>query len=143
MAVPPRQSGRRRIFRMTMASIPKNVHRVERFLIKVNAVLKINDERFSTLLVVLTEAVNNAITHGNKRNPAKKVVVTCVREVDMLVVTVKDEGKGFNPDTVPDPIHEDNLLRESGRGVFLMRQLMESVSYNKNGNEVTMRMKIS
>ena len=142
MAAAPRQYGRGRTFRMTMASIPKNVHRVERFLIKVNVVLKINDERFSTLLVVLTEAVNNAITHGNKRNPTKKVIVTCVREGDMLVVTVKDEGKGFNPNTVPDPIHEDNLLRESGRGVFLMRQLMESVSYNKNGNEVTMRMKI-
>ncbi len=108
----------------------------------MNAVLKIKDERFSTLLVVLTEAVNNAITHGNKRNPAKKVIVTCVRESDALVVTVKDEGNGFNPDAVPDPIHEDNLLRESGRGVFLMRQLMESVSYNKDGNEVTMKMKI-
>lgn len=124
-----------------MASIPKNVHRVERFLMKMNAVLKINDERFSTLLVAVTEAVNNAITHGNKRNPSKKVFVTCVCERDALVVTVKDEGKGFNPDAVPDPIHEDNLLRESGRGVFLMRQLMESVSYNKNGNEVTMRIK--
>ena len=128
---------------MTLASIPKNVHRVERFLIKMNAVLKINDERFSTLLVVLTEAVNNAITHGNKRNPAKRVIVTCMRDDDVLVVIVKDEGKGFNPDAVPDPIHEDNLMRESGRGVFLMRQLMESVSYNKNGNEVTMRMKLS
>ena len=142
MAGAPRQRGRGRVFRMTIASIPKNVHRVERFLMKMNTVLKINDERFSTLLVVLTEAVNNAITHGNKRNPAKKVFVTCVREGDALVVTVKDEGKGFNPDAVPDPIHEDNLLRESGRGVFLMRQLMESVNYNKNGNEVTMRMKI-
>lgn len=143
MAAPPRRRGRGRVFRMTMASIPKNVHRVEGFLVKVNAVLKFNDERFSTLLVVLTEAVNNAITHGNKRNPAKKVVVTCLREGDALVVSVKDEGKGFDPDAVPDPIHADNLLRETGRGVFLMRQLMESVSYNKRGNEVTMRMKIS
>lgn len=142
MAASPRQRGRGRVFRMTMASIPKNVHRVERFLMKMNAVLKINDERFSTLLVVMTEAVNNAITHGNKRNSAKKVIVTCMREGDALVVTVKDEGKGFNLEAVPDPIHEDNLLRESGRGVFLMRQLMESVSYNKNGNEVTMRMKV-
>ena len=143
MAAAPRQRGKRRVFRMTMASIPRNVHRVERFLVKMNTVLKTNDERLSTLLVVLTEAVNNAITHGNKRNPHKRVIVTCVRDGEALVVTVKDEGKGFNPDAVPDPIHEDNLLRESGRGVFLMRQLMESVSYNKNGNEVTMRMKIA
>ncbi len=125
-----------------MASDPKNVHRIEDFLLKMNATLKINEEKFSTLLVVVTEAVNNAIIHGNKRNPQRKVVVTCLRNGHVLVVKVKDEGKGFDPDAVPDPIHEDNLLRESGRGVFLMRQLMESVSYNKKGNEVTMTMKM-
>lgn len=129
-------------FRITMASDPKNVHRIEDFLLKMNATLKINDEKFSTLLVVVTEAVNNAIIHGNKRNPQRKVVVTCLRNGHVLVVKVRDEGKGFDPDGVPDPIHEDNLLRESGRGVFLMRQLMESVSYNKKGNEVTMTMKM-
>ena len=142
MAATPRQGSARKVYRMTMASIPKNVHRVEKFLMNMSAGLKIGDERFSTLLVVLTEAVNNAIVHGNKRNPGKRVVVTCVREKDVLMVTVKDEGNGFNPEKVPSPIHENNLLRETGRGVFLMRQLMEGVSYNKKGNEVTMRMKI-
>lgn len=111
-------------------------------MMNMSSVLKIGDEGFSTLLVVLTEAVNNAIIHGNKGNSAKKVVVTCMREKDTLIVKVKDEGNGFNPDEVPNPIHEENLLRETGRGVFLMRQLMETVHYNKNGNEVTMRMKI-
>jgi serine/threonine-protein kinase RsbW len=142
VAATPRQRGAPKICRMTMASNPKNVHRVEKFLMNMSSVLKIGDEGFSTLLVVLTEAVNNAIIHGNKGNPAKKVVVTCIREKDGLIVKVKDEGNGFNPDEIPNPIHEENLLRETGRGVFLMRQLMETVHYNKNGNEVTMRMKI-
>jgi len=129
-------------FRMTMVSDPKNVHRVEEFLLKMNSALHIDDEKFGSLLVVVTEAVNNAIIHGNKRNPSKKVILTCTRRGNVLVIKVKDEGKGFNPSAVPNPIHEDNLLRESGRGVFLMHQLMDKVSFNANGNEVTMMMKI-
>jgi serine/threonine-protein kinase RsbW len=125
-----------------MGSDPKNVHRVEEFLLKINSALNIDDEKFGSLLVVVTEAVNNAIIHGNKRNPTKKVALTCTHRGNNLVIKVKDEGKGFNPETVPDPIHEDNLLRETGRGVFLMRQLMEKVRFNADGNEVTMTMKI-
>ncbi len=125
-----------------MGSDPKNIHHVEEFLLKMNSVLNIDDEKFGSLLVVVTEAVNNAIIHGNRRNPSKKVVVTCERRGKVLIVKVKDEGKGFNPHTVPNPVHEDNLLRESGRGVFLMHQLMETVSFNENGNEVTMTMKM-
>jgi len=125
-----------------MVSDPKNVHRVEEFLLKMNSALHIDDEKFGSLLVVVTEAVNNAIIHGNKRNPSKKVILTCTRRGNVLVIKVKDEGKGFNPSAVPNPIHEDNLLRESGRGVFLMHQLMDKVSFNANGNEVTMMMKI-
>ncbi len=125
-----------------MGSDPKNIHRVEEFLLNMNSALHIDDEKFGSLLVVVTEAVNNAIIHGNKRNPSKKVVVTCSRRGKVLVIKVKDEGKGFDPDAVPNPIHEENLLRETGRGVFLMRQLMEKVSYNANGNEVTMTMKM-
>ena len=125
-----------------MGSDPKNIHRVEEFLLNMNSALHIDDEKFGSLLVVVTEAVNNAIIHGNKRNPSKKVVVTCSRRGKVLVIKVKDEGKGFDPDAIPNPIHEENLLRETGRGVFLMRQLMEKVSYNANGNEVTMTMKM-
>ena len=142
MAAKPRRRTAQKTFQIAMESDPKNVHCVEEFLLKMNAVLDIDDEKFSSLLVVVSEAVNNAIIHGNKRNPAKKVVVKCVLHGNVLVVKVKDEGKGFNPQTVPNPIHENNLLRESGRGVFLMRQLMENVSFNEKGNEVTMKMKV-
>ena len=62
-----------------MGSDPKNIHRVEEFLLNMNSALHIDDEKFGSLLVVVTEAVNNAIIHGNKRNPSKKVVVTCTR----------------------------------------------------------------
>ena len=124
-----------------MASDPKNVHRVEQFLLKMNSSLKFSDEQLGTLLVVVTEAVNNAIIHGNRRNASKKVVVTGTVQDHLLLIKVKDEGKGFDPQGIPNPIDEGNLLRESGRGVFLMRQLAENVSYNSRGNEVTMKIR--
>jgi serine/threonine-protein kinase RsbW len=142
VATHSRRRTAQKTFRITMGSDSKNIHRVEEFLLKMNSVLNIDDEKFGSLLVVVTEAVNNAIIHGNKRNPSKKVVVTCTRRGNVLVIKVKDEGKGFNPSIIPNPIHEDNLLRETGRGVFLMHQLMEKVSFNANGNEVTMTMKM-
>ena len=131
----------RKSFRFTMASNPRNIHRVEQFLLKINSAVKFSDEQFGTLLVIVTEAVNNAIIHGNKRDAAKKVIVTGTVADHLLTVTVKDEGKGFNPRRLPNPIDEGNLLRESGRGVFLMRQLAEQVSYNSRGNEVTLKIK--
>ena len=108
----------------------------------MNGTLKMDEEKLHSLLVVVTEAVNNSIMHGNKRNRSKKVHISCSTNGRVLTVKVRDEGKGFNPEIVPNPLQEDNLLRESGRGVFLMRQLMDSVTYNKNGTEVVMSMKM-
>lgn len=141
MTAAPRRSTAQKSFRITLGSEPKNVHRVEEFLLKMNAVLKFSDEKFGTLLIVVTEAVNNAIIHGNKRDPSKKVVVTGTVKDHLLLIKVRDEGKGFNPHGIPNPIDEGNLLRETGRGIFLMRQLAENVNYNSRGNEVTMKIR--
>ncbi|HTR81489.1 MAG TPA: ATP-binding protein [Bacteroidota bacterium] len=142
MTATTRRRGNQKSFRITLRSNPQNIHRVEKFLLKITSGLGIDDERFSSLLVVITEAVNNAIIHGNKRNPAKRIGIVGHIQDGQLVVKVKDEGVGFNPHNIPNPIDEGNLLRESGRGVFLMRQLAEHVSYNEKGNEVTIKMKI-
>ncbi|HTY11868.1 MAG TPA: ATP-binding protein [Bacteroidota bacterium] len=142
MAAHSRQRTAAKVFRITLRSDPKSVHRVEEFLIRMNSSLHLDEEKLGSLLVVVTEAVNNAIIHGNKRDPAKKVIVTGTRKGHALTIRVKDEGKGFDPSAIPNPVHEDNLLRESGRGVFLMHQLMEKVSFNAHGNEVTMTMTI-
>ncbi|MDE3057282.1 MAG: ATP-binding protein [Bacteroidota bacterium] len=129
-------------FRMTIASEPENIHRVETFLRKVKKAERLSNEKYHRLLVVVTEAVNNSITHGNKRNPAHKVHVVCTTQKGVLTVKVRDEGEGFDPRALPDPLHPENLLRESGRGVFLMKQMMDSVSYNETGNEVTMTLRM-
>jgi serine/threonine-protein kinase RsbW len=92
------------------------------------------------LMVSLTEAVNNAIVHGNKSHPAKKVTVVCDRLPELLEFSITDEGRGFKPEKVKNPLHEENLLRTSGRGIFLMRTLMDKVEFQTNNKGTTVRL---
>ena len=130
------------IHRLSIPSDRKNIGRVEEFFREVNATFHIPDEKLHALLVSVTEAVNNGIIHGNKNDTAKHVDVTCSLQGTILTVSVKDEGEGFTPENIADPLHEDNLLATGGRGVFLMKAFMRSVTYNDKGNEVTMTMEL-
>lgn len=117
---------------------PKEIRKVEPFMNQINDAARLDDGTFYRLLVAGTEAVNNSILHGNKSDPAKKVSVTCTIDKDTLIFCVRDEGKGFKPEEVPDPLEEKNLLKTSGRGIFLMRSLMDKVSFKitRKGTEV-------
>ena len=117
------------VSRIEIRSDPKEIRKVEPFLLKVNQSARVDDGTFYRLLVATTEAVNNGILHGNKCDPKKKVTIICTVSHDALVVHIMDEGKGFKPETIPDPLEEENLLKTSGRGVFLMRSLMDGVKY--------------
>ncbi len=87
--------------------------------------------------LALTEAVANAIIHGNKRNPDKKVEVYGICEDGQkLVLTITDQGEGFDPATVPDPTTADKLSRGGGRGIFLIRELMDHMEYRKGGRQM-------
>ena len=131
-----------RIYQLHIPSNRKNIHLVEEFFHKTNASLKLPEEKLHLLLVAVTEAVNNGIIHGNKNDETKDVTLTCGMKGKALTVKVKDEGEGFDPDTVTNPLHDDNLLRTGGRGVFLMKSFMQSVKYNKKGNEGTLVLKL-
>lgn len=128
---------------LALKSDPKEVVKVELFLEKINKVLALDDIRFNKLLVATTEAVNNSIVHGNKRNPHKIVTITLEYFDNYISVSVEDEGPGLDPSRLPDPLAEENLLRENGRGVFLMRSLMENVTFGNTsrGSIVIMSMK--
>jgi len=132
--MPAKQS----VFRMTLHSNPKQVSRVEGFLNRINRIAHLDEIQFHKLMVSLTEAVNNAIIHGNKSNEAKRVKITCELMPGRLVMLVHDEGKGFKPNKVRSPLKDKNLLLESGRGIFLMRTLMDKVvfEFSRTGSEV-------
>ncbi|MBM2844977.1 MAG: putative anti-sigma regulatory factor, serine/threonine protein kinase [Bacteroidetes bacterium] len=128
------------VFRLTLHSNPKQIRRVETFLHKINRVAHLDEIELHKLMVSLTEAVNNAIVHGNKLNETKKVVVRCELLPDWLVVSVTDEGRGFTLDKVRNPLRKKNLLRDSGRGIFLMRTLMNKVEYEIGTSGVEVRL---
>lgn len=92
--------------------------------------------------VGLTEALSNAVLYGNGHDPAKKVKVEVTLEQGRLQARVTDQGMGFDPASIPDPTSPENLLESGGRGLFLMRQLLDEVSYNDRGNEVTLVLRI-
>jgi serine/threonine-protein kinase RsbW len=119
------------IFRLTMASDPKNIGRIEKFLAKISRNVPMDDIQLHKLMVSLTEAVNNAIIHGNKADPRKKVALQCELLPGWLLIMVNDEGRGFKPGGLKNPLKRENLMRENGRGIFLMRTLMDRVEFGK------------
>lgn len=88
--------------------------------------------------VCLTEALANAMLYGNCRDPRKCVRVEAHMSSEVVSVEVTDEGRGFDPETVLDPTLEVNRLRAGGRGLFLIRKLMDQVEFNAQGNSIKM-----
>lgn len=93
------------------------------------------------LRVGVTEALSNAMLYGNRRERDRKVRVQARFTPSQITIRVTDEGAGFDPDHVPDPTTPANRRRPRGRGIFLIRQLMDQVEYNDSGNSVEMRLR--
>ena len=92
--------------------------------------------------VGLTEALSNAMLYGNSHDPSKRVLVEIALQAGRLEARVTDQGKGFDPSSVPDPTTPENLMKPCGRGLFLMRQLLDEVSFNDQGNQVTLVLRL-
>lgn len=92
------------------------------------------------IAISVSELVNNAISHGNSQNEGKTVVVEIVKNSDKVSISVQDEGTGFNPNSLDDPLAEENLLKEVGRGIFIVKSLMDSVNIEPSprGTKITM-----
>ncbi len=95
------------------------------------------DARFAIKLA-LEEALTNAVKHGNRNDPSKRLTVRYHITPERAVIVVRDEGSGFAPDQLPDPTADENLERPNGRGIMLMHAYMNKVRFNPTGNEVWM-----
>ncbi len=84
----------------------------------------------------LEEALVNAVNHGNRADPSKKVMFACRLDDDRIFFRIEDEGDGFNPDALPDPTDPEHIMIASGRGVFLIRSYATNVKWNAKGNVV-------
>ena len=109
---------------------------VEKFVDDVSNELKLSNEIYGNLLIAVLEAANNAIVHGNKLDESKKVKIELLKEKDLLVIIVKDEGPGFDYNNVPDPTAPENIEKITGRGIFLMQKLSDDIEFSENGTVV-------
>ena len=120
-------------------SIPSDfgsINQVETLIDDVCAKLQVKEDAYGNVLIAVTEAVNNAIQHGNKQNASLKVDVAVGDKETDFCFSVKDYGNGFDYNNLPDPTAPENIEKEDGRGIFLMRSLAEEVEFEDGGTSV-------
>lgn len=129
--------------RLDITSSYDNIRLVERLVEDVCDVFNVSEDSYGNILIAVTEAVNNAIYHGNKENPEKHIKIGFESAENKIRFSVTDEGSGFDYDSLPDPTDPFNIDRPHGRGVFLMKNLADKVEFNNNGQEVMLTFDIN
>ena len=123
-------------------SIKENVSVVESFIENVGEKIKIEESIYGNVLVSVTEAVNNAIVHGNKEDKTKKVRLGLKKNKKSVRFVVEDEGAGFDYDNLPDPTSPKNLDKVKGRGIFLIKSLSDKTTFKNGGRMIEMLFKL-
>jgi anti-sigma regulatory factor (Ser/Thr protein kinase) len=123
-------------FQIEIPSILDNLRIVESFIDNAKDQLNITDEIYGNIVISLTESVNNAIVYGNLGDKNKMVTISLDFEDSNLRFLVTDEGVGFDHELLPDPTSPDNIEKEAGRGIFLMKHLCDEVNFIHPGNKV-------
>ncbi|MEP1034056.1 ATP-binding protein [Ekhidna sp.] len=114
-------------------SLPENIRIVESFIDNAKDQFKLNDDIYGNIMIAVTESVNNAIVHGNQSDSKKNVHLQLALEESLIKFTVEDEGSGFDYTNLADPTLPENLSKPGGRGIFLMKNLCDEVSFKKDG----------
>ena len=109
---------------------------IESFIDNAKEKFHLDDDIYGNIMIAVTEAVNNAIKHGNANDKKKNVFLGLVLDESMIKFTIKDEGIGFNYNDLPDPTSAENLEKPGGRGIFLMKNLSDEVSFKEDGRVV-------
>jgi len=125
----------------TEVTIPSEIAQIRKISTKILALAGEHTKKESALFDIrlcIEEAVRNAIVHGNNSDHRKKVMIEYGVSSGSLYIIVEDQGKGFDYKTLPNPTHEKNILRNSGRGVHLILNLMDAVEFNERGNRIKM-----
>lgn len=117
-------------------SLAENIRIIESFIDNAKEKYHLDDDIYGNIMIAVTEAVNNAIRHGNKDNSAKNVLISLSLEEGMIKFKVQDEGTGFDFHKLPDPTLPENISRPGGRGIFLMKHLSDEVDFKENGKVV-------
>ena len=130
------------MYTLQLPSKQESITLLENLIEEIADKHNISEDTFANMMTTLSEATINAIVHGNKLDPAKKVIVNAEVEPKRMVWTVTDEGEGFDYNNLPDPTAPENIENLTGRGVFIIKHLADQAIFNTKGNEVELHFKI-
>lgn len=127
-----------KVLKREIVSDPVLLPELEEYVINAAVANNVNEDKINNLALAFSEAASNAVLHGNNNNPSKKVFIVITIDDDFFKVSIKDEGNGFKLDQVPDPTKPENILKESGRGIHIMKSFLDDLQYkfSETGTEV-------
>ena len=117
-------------------SLAENIRMIESFIDNAKEKYNLDEDIYGNIMIAVTEAVNNAIKHGNSGDKSKNVLLSLYLDDNVIKFQIKDEGIGFDYENLPDPTTPENLEKPGGRGIFLMKNLADEVQFKNKGSEV-------
>jgi serine/threonine-protein kinase RsbW len=130
------------LYTLQLPSKHESITLLENLIEEIADKHNVSEDTFANMMTCLSEAAINAIVHGNKLDPAKKVIINADLEGRRIIWTVTDEGEGFDYNNLPDPTSPENLENLTGRGVFIIKHLADQYIYNTKGNEIELHFKL-
>ncbi|WP_297085967.1 ATP-binding protein [uncultured Draconibacterium sp.] len=122
---------------LIIRSVKTEIYKVEKFIKDIFSYHNFTDKCFNTVFLCISEATTNSIVHGNKEDHKKKVELNVDCKRNLIKVCITDEGDGFDTDSIPDPTEQKNLLKETGRGIHIIKTIAQNVCYNDKGNSIS------
>ena len=117
-------------------SLVENIRMIESFIDNAKERFDLDDDIYGNIMIAVTEAVNNAIKHGNANDRSKNVQLSLSLNDSLIKFVIKDEGSGFDYQNLPDPTSPENIEKIGGRGIFLMKHLSDQVEFKERGRVV-------
>ena len=124
--------------KVEIPSLSENIRMIESFIDNAKEEFHLDDDIYGNIMIAVTEAVNNAIKHGNQNDKSKNVTLALELDDGRITFNIQDEGPGFNYQDLPDPTAPENLEKPGGRGIFLMKHLADEVSFKEEGKIVSL-----
>lgn len=134
----------KKTFTKVIPSDPNYLPDVEEFVIQTAQEANLNPSKINSLALSVAEACSNSIIHGNKRDIRKNVLIEITYDEEFFIVSFTDEGKGFDISNVPNPTDPENILKESGRGIHIMKSFLDDLKYEftDHGTKATLIIKL-
>lgn len=126
--------------KLVIKSDVSELRKVEEFLINIFIEYNLENKYFNKIYLCISEAVINAIKHGNKNDLNKQVSIIAECNNEEINIQIEDEGDGFDIRNVNNPTLKENINKESGRGIFIIKSLSDKIKYNEKGNQVQLKM---